>query len=179
MLEIRSTMGQIGIRTTPPVQSIQQPRGEQSIRQFKPELKIDQEFPQVRIDQSRCFAEAGLKKPLELTAEFAARGREKALEAIGRISEEGDRLADFHLGNPIPDIAIENAYPEYDFNYTAIPQSRPQIDFTGHFHMDWQIKKPEINYIPRKAITQYTPGKANIHMAQWPEINIKYIDKKV
>ncbi|MFZ5753278.1 MAG: DUF6470 family protein [Bacillota bacterium] len=181
-LQIHTTWAKIGINNIKPVQSIRRPRGEQSIQQIKAEMIIDQELPKVLIDQRQCFSEAGLKSPQELSDEYAQLGRKLVLEGTARRAEEGDRLG--RIEDPIPfrtliaDMAEENAWPVIDFNIDFIPKSRPKIEVTGYLKIDWRLGGAVTEYKPRKAITQYQPGKVEIYLRQRGQIQISVIDEK-
>lgn len=176
---INTVKAQIGVKSTPGVQTIQQPKGILEINKTKTEMNIDKELPKVNIDQHQCFAEAGLKNIFELIEENAQLGKQRAYEAIGRIVDEGNRLASIENGfSAIPDIAYENMGMEREFNVKFIPQSRPEITVTGHLNINWQIGKTETHYTPKKPIISYQTGKVEVYLRQKPSIEMKYIDKK-
>ncbi|MFZ5945236.1 MAG: DUF6470 family protein [Bacillota bacterium] len=180
MLQIRTTAGLIGINSSLGRQSIQQFRGEQIIRQPKAEMHIDQELPKVLIDQYQCFAEAGLKKPLDLLKEVSQYTYKKIMENIAAKCQEGDMLAQIEKGgNPLKEIARQSSFPQYDFNIDFIPKSKPKIEVTGYLNIKWEIKQPEIFYEVKKPVIDYQPGKVEISMRQWPDIEMRYVDESV
>lgn len=180
-LSITSVKGQIGINTINARLDISQPKGEQSLRQIKPKMTIDKEHPKVLIDQSECFSEIGLKSRDEFMREYAELGKQGALEAIARICEDGDRMAQIHKKMPpaIPEIAEKNATPPMrEFNIDFIPKSRPKIEVTGSLDINWQLGGIEYSYEPRKPMVTYNPGKVEIYMKKYPELDIKFIDDR-
>lgn len=181
-LEIRQTYGQIGIRSQRAWMDIRQLPPKAHIIQKPPELDIDQKLPQVHIDQTQCFAESGLKPVLQLAHEFYQEGLEAALEAIGRIAEEGTRMMRIEDGgNPIPDIAYENAYKEYEFNMVQMPKSRPKIEWDmGYVNINWKMNAAKIDWetYTRAQIDLY-PHKVDIYMKRWPHIEIRYVGNNV
>lgn len=179
MLQIKTTPGLIGINTSQGRQSIEQPWGKLEINQSKPKLHIEKELPKVIIDQYECFAEAGLKNNTDLTKDIGEWSYKCFLEGIANYNQEGDMLAQIEKGgNPFPIIAENRAFPSYDFNIDFIPKSRPKIDVTGYINIDWDIKKPIINYEVRQPVIDYQTGKVKISMRQWPSIEMRYIDEK-
>src|SRR5690554_4599512 len=107
-LRISQTYGQIGIDSYRSWMDIRQTPPKAHIEQRPPELSIDRKLPKVHIDQTQCFAESGLKPALQLARDFNKEGLQVAFEAIGRIAQEGSRLAAIEKGgNPIPEIAGE------------------------------------------------------------------------
>lgn len=178
-LQINTTPGLIGINSILGWQSIQQPRGEQRISQPKAQMEIDRELPKVYIDQYQCFAEAGLKNPTDFTKDNVQWSYKCFLEGIAQYNEEGDMLAQIEKGiNPMPIIAENRAFPRYDFNIDFIPKSRPKIDVKGYLRIEWKTNQPVISYQVRKPVIDFHPGKVEIFMRQWPDIEINYIDER-
>ncbi|MFZ7101353.1 MAG: DUF6470 family protein [Peptococcaceae bacterium] len=179
MLQIRTTPALLGINTIWGRQRIEQPRGELHIEQPRAELKIDRELPKVLIDQYRCFAEAGLKRPLDLMKEIRQRNYNKFLRNIAEMNQEGDMLAQIEKGgNPIAVLGAKRAFPARDFNIGFIPQSRPEFEVTGHLEIEWQLNKPQISYEVRKPVIDYLPGRVEIFLRQWPDIDFNYINEQ-
>lgn len=179
-LQIKTTPGLIGINMELGRQTIRQLRGELKIRQGKAEMHLDRELPKVLIDQYQCFAEAGRKNNRDLMQDIVSRARQKWLQGIERRIREGQMLSHIeNKGNPIPAIAVENAYPQHDFNIAFIPKSRPEFTVEGHLNIQWKITEPEIAYQARKPMITYEPGGVDIFIRQWPNIEINYIDEKV
>ncbi|EOC99390.1 hypothetical protein L21TH_2571 [Caldisalinibacter kiritimatiensis] len=161
--------------------NIQQPRGEQTIRTTKPKANIKSEKPKVIIDQYQCFAEAGLKNFLDLTKEAAQLGRQKALEAITRIVQDGNRMAMIQKNMPpaIPELAEKNAWDDnLDYNIGLIPKSRPKIEVKGDLKIDWVLGKVDINYKVNKPKINYNPAKVEIYIKQKGSIDVQYVDVK-
>lgn len=185
-LEIRQTYGQIGIETQRAWMNIRQIPPKAHIEQRPPEVIIDQKLPKVHIDQTQCFAESGLKPVLQLAREFYQEGLKAALEATGRIAEEGTRLLRIEDGgNPIADIAYERAYREYQFNMVQMPKSRPKIEWDmGYLNINWKINPAKIEWETyTTASFDVIPHKVDIYMKEWPDIEIRYVgnnmDQKV
>lgn len=180
MLEINQQAALIGIKTTPGVQSIYQPHAEQEIRQIPTKVEIERELPRVLIDQYQCFAEEGLKNYRDLTREMAQLAQQNALQYTARQAQEGDTLMRLEDGgSPIPEIAVQNAWPEFDYNIGIVPQSRPQISSTGSLKFNVTPGSVEINVTPHRPEINYTPGKVEIYLRQQPSLSIRYIGENV
>lgn len=181
-LQIRQTYGQIGIETHRAWMDIRQIPPKAYIEQRPPEVIIDRKLPKVYIDQTQCFAESGLKPVLQLAREFYQDGLKAALEATGRIAEEGTRMVRIEDGgNPIADIAYERAYREYQYNIVQMPKSRPKIEWDmGYLNIDWKINPAKIEWeLYTRAQIDLYPHKVNIYMKQWPHIEIRYVGNNV
>lgn len=110
-------------------------------------LEISQPHGQLEIDQSPCRASLGLKGLAEFAQDNAERGRQTVLETIGRMSEEGDRMAGVEKE---PD-AIANIAAD---SVTVEP---------GDLEIVW-IDKPIINYVEKLPEFNYTPGKIDLQL---------------
>jgi len=150
------------------------------MKQTPARLEIKTEQPRVLIDQTQCFAEAGRKSLFELSLENTAISRQRILEAIGRLAQDGDLLMRIENGfDAIPTIAEQNAWPEIDYNLGLIPQSRPKIDVMGSLEINFIPGKVEINVQPQKPEIKYTPGAVEIYLAQRASISIRYLGEKI
>lgn len=181
-LEIRTTWSKIGIQTTRPSLEIRQARGEMEIKPQKTEVVIDRELPRVLLDQSACFKESGLKNMGDLAAEAAEIARESALEYTGVLAEEGDRLA--QIENPedaFADVAFSRMEREDNREWTIalMPQSRPQIEVTGHLKIDWQVIEGGMEYQRRYPEFKFRRWTTKIYLQQQGKVEIRYLDQKV
>lgn len=180
--QIQSQAAKISINTTKGSFHMQQPKGKLNIETTYPKMQIDRKLPRVIIDQYQCFAEAGLKNIFDLTREYAQMGKQKALEAIANINQEGDRTADICSGIPeaIPEIAQSKiGSDEKEFNIDTIPKSRPRIDVEGHLNIAWEIGGTNINYIAQKPIINIEKNNVEIYLRQKPKLDIRYIDERI
>lgn len=119
-----------------------------------PQLYIDRKLPKVRIDQSQCFAESGLKNPIDATADIVADAYVKAREGIGRIVDEGNRMAMIENDMPdaVPEIAFENSFEEKELTLDCMPKSRPKIEVDGHLKIEWEMGK--VNF-SKESVLEY------------------------
>ncbi len=108
-----------------------------------PQLYIDRKLPKVYIDESQCFEEAGLKGPIEFSKDEAKYAHLAGLQGIGRIVDEGNRMANIenNMSDAIPEIALENTFNEKEFNLDTIPKSRPKIEVDGYLKIQWEMGK--------------------------------------
>lgn len=124
-------------------------------------LDIKQTPGTLEIDMYPFRASYGMKNWADLTREFAEQGRSAALEAIGKIAANGDRLA--HIENK--ETAVINI---------AAEESMPS---TGELSWSW-LEKPVINYTPQEPQVNYTPGKLDINL-QRGTVETNYTPGKV
>ncbi len=169
-LQIRTTWAKLGMESQKAQIEIEQPKYPQLDIQTQPlSLEMRSTPPRILIDQSRCFAESGIKGNGELISDNASYGFQKGLEAIGRIVDQGNQMADFHRGDPIPDQAIDNAYDQFlrEWNMVTMPRSRPDIQVIEG-NVDIQVNEARVinNSVPQPVRLTYRPGSLNIYLAQ-------------
>ncbi|MBF8982980.1 hypothetical protein IZY60_05475 [Lutibacter sp. B2] len=181
-LEINTTNAQIGMEITNAKVDIQQPQADVNMKTKHAQVNIKSENSKIHIDQSVCFSESGLKDVFELIKSSANLGKQRASQAIARISSEGDQLMRIENGgNPIISQAIRNAFEadNKDYNIGLTPKSRPKISATDpKLNIDFQKGEVNIDVNVNKPIINYQPGKVNIYLNQKDSINIEYVDVK-
>ena len=152
------------------------------LHQKHAKVNIDTELPRILIDQYECFASAGLKGNYDFIKEVAQRGRQNALEVIGKKAQDGKMLAAIeNKGNPIAYIAKRDAFPEKEFVLDFIPKARPKIDVTGDIQIDAEKNSEGVNngvegnYIPGSLRIDFSPARININVIRYPSVDIKYM----
>lgn len=144
----------------------------------KPLLEMKTELPKVTIDQSASFAEAGLKNIKAFMDESVSFARQMVAGGVDRIVSQGNEWLNIHTGvDPMPDQAIYNAYEMFDkeFNYAAIPTSRPIIDLVrGQVNTTFNKGQVTNNSRPQKINMNYTPYQVNLAVSQYNSISFRY-----
>jgi len=111
-----------------------------------PKVILKTEHLKVKINQDACWNERNLGSTAYLISQSAQRGYQSAMEYIGKVSQDGDTLSRIEDGGePIIDIAVRDAFNEYDVNVDVIPKSRPIIYFEGGYvQIDFSLGKVDI-----------------------------------
>ncbi|MCL6459838.1 MAG: DUF6470 family protein [Gorillibacterium sp.] len=174
-IQIRQEYGRIGIDADLGTQEIRQHAPTMTIKTEPARLDIHSEPGELVIDQSKAWDALGVGSHLEMMSRIYTEAKNIGLQGIARIVERGNRLAAIqNKTNAIADIAQEEAFEEYDFNYFQ-PASidnvdiyytahKPEIQFNqGGVDVNFQIQAPEINY---------NRGKLDIYMLQYPKLEI-------
>lgn len=179
-LQITTTRGVLGLRTTPGKQEIEQPRAILSQQQPAAILEMSTTNPQLSLDTTEVRAEIDMKSVFKRVEESAQLGYQGAMEGTARRAQEGRQLMQIENGgNAIRDIAMQNATP---------PPASLGIRFVGNrmkIQMAIQPGTLDIQVRPQKAINEvtiqkpiyrYTQGKVTGQMEQWPsiQIDVKY-----
>ncbi|MGE5613335.1 MAG: DUF6470 family protein [Bacillota bacterium] len=180
-LEIRSVPTKLHVETTRPQLTIESRRARLEFSREDVKIDIHTEMPRVIIDSDECFDTMGLMDPIDLTRKAAQQGMQQALAYIGKVAEDGDSIA--ALENPVdpmPDIALRDAYPEHEFVLDFIPKARPKATVTGGVRISSsggaQGRVMGV-YTPGGVSIRYTPAKVKISVAQYASISMKYVHR--
>ncbi|MBP2636919.1 MAG: yviE [Firmicutes bacterium] len=171
-ISINSERADMGLNATLPKISMETEAATLEIHQPKGELKID---------GTPFRASYGLKTNSQFSRDNAARSRQIATAAIGRIVEDGNRMAQIgpRAGNAIVELSKQSILeptPEVKLAYLQ----PPDIHFTEH--------QPEINYTPGKVDTKFQRGdvgmdyqaaQVDIRLDPYPSISIWVTDSSV
>lgn len=178
-IRMEQTYAQIGLQTDRGVQEIKQPQAELNMHQKQAELHIKQPLGVLQIDTTEGRAQLDLKGILRRNKEYASLGHQKALQAIAKISQEGDQMRHIEKkGNKIAQIAAQNNVIygnthvlQADWTTDGITMSYkkapPEITWkVNGVTMDPTIHKPEISY---------TPGKVDVYVRQKNSLTIDVV----
>lgn len=146
-LNIQQQYAKIAITTTRPQLNLQTSRPQIEIESEPAKLEIHQGKGELAIDSTPYRYSIGFKNIQDIARDNAREGRQTALETIGRIAQEGDRMARIETKeNAIANMAAESTIP--------VP---PELIWAP-------IAKPDINYRFNPAQIDYIPGKLDINL---------------
>jgi hypothetical protein len=175
-LSIRQTSALIGIESPRGQWDIQSKQGQLDISSRPADLQIHQSPGELQIDSSEAVKALALGGPIETGLMLTSQAKERTLEAIGRIAEKGNRMA--QITNPRnavaefaeqsmeddPEglrVAGEPAYDNVKLNYTPHPAE-----------INCNPEHPQIEYTPSKPEMTYTPGKVKVYMDKMNSIRM-------
>lgn len=178
-LQIQSTKAQIGLNIQKPVQEIQQPKANLVLQQPAAILSINTTKSKLSIDAYAARESRDYKNSISRTREIAQRSHQESLEGIARRAQEGKQLMSFENGgNPIAEQAkTRGRQPYSSLNIKFIPQA-------GSVKVNFEPARVDINVEPQKVINNttinkpihnYSPGKVNIEMLQYPSLKIDWL----
>ncbi|MBE4907053.1 hypothetical protein IMZ08_03150 [Bacillus luteolus] len=177
-IRLESKYAKIGMRTSKPVQDIQQTPADLSIKQLKADLKIRTLPGKLTIDQTQARADVDLKSIARRIEEFSNEGYQALLDGIARRAQEGDQIMKVENGgHPIAEQAeVNSKNPIYDFNIGWVPShGSVKINYLpSEVNIDVTVNKPIIEPGINKAKTGYTPGKTNIYLEQQNSLVIDF-----
>jgi hypothetical protein len=149
-----------------------------SIETERASIDMESRQPEIQIDQTACFAECGLKNLKDFMADSIAYGQQKYNEGVARIVEDGNQMAAIeNKVDPIPDQAIQNAYTmfEHEFNYDAIPKSKPVITLKeGDVTYRYKPASVRNDTMSRMVESAYTPGRVDFAITQYGRVTLSY-----
>jgi len=179
-LLIRTIDAKIDLHTIPAQLEIRQRKADMFQRQPPGILEIESQNVQVLIDNYPTRYDLGFRNVIDLARDYAARGRQALLNAIGRYAEQGDRLRQFHVpGNTVARIAAENAKdepreiglkPVRGPEFTVIP---PELSIR------YTAREPELVVKPNPPEFTYTRGDVVIRMVQYPRVEIEWVGREL
>jgi hypothetical protein len=178
-IRLQQTQAQIGLRMTKPVQEIQQKPADLSIKQTPTTMNVTRTPSKLDINQDQARNELNQKMPDVYSRDNAEASKQRGLEAIAEIVQEGNQLAAIeHKSDAITAIAINKALPEpTDFNIAFIPSyGSVKIDYTPtEIHVNWERGRADIKATPSEVIHQYTPGKTEVYLRQMSHLQIDFV----
>lgn len=181
MISINRVDSAIRIDTTSSKLYISQPPAELSIDSENSRIEVHGELPRIIIDQRQCFNESGLMDNTTLAGDIAQRGRQAAMEGIGRIVSEGNYLASVKSGkNAIVEISRNNFMETHEFNMVTMPRSRPVIEVIGST-LDIRVREGgiEIYAKPHSPEIDVEPGNVTISLERYPSIEISFTGRSI
>ncbi|WP_126428736.1 DUF6470 family protein [Brevibacillus marinus] len=177
-LVIDQTFARLGLRIHKPVQRLEQPQAELNLRQEPAVMEIRQPGPVLSIDSTRAKAGIGLKRPLSFSDDQAAYGKQQLLEAIARISQEGDRLAAIeNKANVIADLAFEQGFREPSY-FPAAPSVDEGVDVSFETHRPTirvERRGMRMDPVTKPPVREYIRGRVEGYMLQWPRVTIDVV----
>lgn len=141
---------------------IRQPKPELNIQVVKGSYELETPKGDLRIDTGRARDALLVGNHLEFMHRIYTEAFQVGLEGIGRIVEEGNRMADIPRNfDAIPEIAFDNAFMDFkmvneppaaydnvDIDYTANP-AKIRIE-PNRVQIEAALHRPEIEYIRGK-----------------------------
>jgi hypothetical protein len=174
-LSIHQTFAQIGIHTNWATVDMHSPQGDLQIQQPKAKVEMHSSPGQLQIDSTAAW-EALAKGPiLELNNRIYSQMKNVALQAIAKIVEDGNRMAQItNPSNAFADIARDAVQSEVPIEYVGeAAYNNVKIHYEPQ-KADIRIEpqKPIIQYTPQKPDLQYNPGNVDVYLRQRQSIQI-------
>ncbi|MDQ0891968.1 hypothetical protein QFZ81_007056 [Paenibacillus sp. V4I9] len=155
-LSIHQTFAQIGLDTQKAQLSIESPRGQLEVKQEAASVEITSPKGELSVDSSAAWSALGKGDHLEWMNQIYSQLQSVALQAIGKIVEDGNRMAMItNPSNPFAEIAANQMNELNPVQYVGEASNL-------NVKLNYEMRKPEINITPHKAEIQYTPQKPQV-----------------
>lgn len=178
-IQMRSAFAKLGFETIQGQQKIEQPLADMSIEQPQGRLTMETTRPQLSIDQKQAWEDMGLYGVLRSSEIAAAEGLQSVDEGTERRAMEGTELMKIeNAGNPTIDQAVNRSVPPMkQLGIQFIPSGGSvKIDFKpGDLQMDYERREPVIEFRRNNPVHEFTPGKVNMQIEQYAELDIDFI----
>lgn len=177
-IQIQTTKAALGLTIQQPKQQIQQPQADMQIQQPTAELSIHTTEGQLHIDSSQARRDLGMVSSMEMTRNYAEKGKQAAQAGVARRAREGDQLMSIEKGgNAIHSIIDARTGPQnIKLGMKFIPSGGAVKTTYTPATVDIQVQKhdPKINVQIHKPIHNYIPGNVNVDIIQKPSIQIDW-----
>jgi len=139
-------------------------------------LKIEAEPIKINIDTFEMRKSIGLKSNATLIEDFANEGMKISYQAIARIADEGDSLADPQGMTPAQ-IAASKMSRSIETVMAFLPKDGPDISWDGgKLNIHYQMDKINMDWDTNSHVSfEFIPGKVEFNIKQKPMIDIEYI----
>lgn len=177
-IKIQTTKAELGLTIRQPKQQIQQPQADMQIQQPAAELSIHSTVGQLYIDSSQARRDIGMVSSIEMTRNYAEKGKQAALAGVARRAREGEQLMSIENGgNAIYSIIDAKTGPQNKkMGIKFIPSGDSVKTTYTPATVDIQVQKnePKINVQINNPIHNYTPGNVIIDLIQKSSIQIDW-----
>lgn len=178
-LNISQKNAQIAINTIRPVLNLQTTRPQIEINSEAAKLDIHQAKGELEIDNTGYWYSIGIKNMQAMAHDNAEAGKQTVLETIGRIAQEGDRMARIESKEAVFANLAAEANIEDPGELVWAPIQAPSISYS--------LTPAQIDYIPgtldinlhRGTVdAQLDRGTVNISMARYQSIKFWTTENK-
>lgn len=181
-IRITQTQAKIGVETqNASINISNNGKTDFTISHTEPQIQMRSRQPQILIDQTKAREDEGFKGIATFAAENASRGRQAALQYIGKTAREGDSFAKLQNGGkPMIQAIKQDAYESHEYDVGLVPSHNPEFNLKRG-EVAVQVIEGDVqtqyNNVPIE--TRYSPGKVSYYMLQKGGVNVQYIGSNV
>lgn len=175
-LSIRQTMGRNGMESRPGQSEIRSPSGQLDITSPSAHVQIRQPNGELHIDSSAALRALALGGPIETGEMLTQQANERAMQAIARIAQKGDRMAQItNKNDAVADLAMNAMEDDTEGLRVTGPASYTNVSLKYIPHaaeIEIAAQHPRIEYTPSRSEINYTPGNLKIYVDQMNSIRM-------
>ncbi|GGF91517.1 DUF6470 family protein [Paenibacillus abyssi] len=174
-IQIHQDYAKLGINADLGTQIIKQPRATFEMRTSRPELQINQPQGNLEVNQDRAWDALGLGNNLVMMSRIYSRSPDIALRGLARIVEDGNRMAQIHLGgNPFAELAKDwrRTFPDFDVRGPA-SYDNVDVKYTqGDLSIRANSGRVELHTAVNPPVHDYARGRLDLYMLQRNKVEI-------
>lgn len=175
-IEIDQVFGKLGLVQTPPLLRLEHTYPQLDLRIHDPVLTVKPDQVELSIDYEKCWADLNMYEPLEFSRLITDQSRQKILQAIAEMANEGDRLAALEKGeaDAVAAIAREKGLEQVDVELAplSLPQIEAQIIDGEKFFQKGNV---QLELIPGDVQLKLQKGSVRMYLSRYPELHIRTI----
>ncbi len=185
-------MDAVRVQSERPVLEITTHNAKLHITHSKPRMRIRTKRPTMHIERQQPTFKmnwADVQKQIKgnlgtgFSPEYKSRMRQKTLEAIGKLSVMGDKMAHTETGQTIP-IILKDEFlhkPMPEVQLQSLDPATPKVEWNeGHFSIEWSDYVLEIEWEEADAPEiQVEPYSVEVRIRNEPVVRFKMNPKKV
>jgi hypothetical protein len=173
-INIRQTLGQIGLRYEPQQWTVSSPPDQLTIQNSRVDLNIQTTPGQLLIDQSQAFADEGLRSPLAFSQYESSRAVQTAEHGTASNADWGQRFMHIEKGDPMKQYVSRDE----DKSVALVPALVPSPFSVktsyqpGKLSIQVNVTPVKVSETTQPVQVSLTPTKVDAYLAQQPQLQI-------
>ncbi len=175
-LSIHTQRAVIEITSRPAKMYIEHKRPNFKIRRSDPKMKIERKMPSFDIKWEDVRKDSGQPSPLQSGKDFAAKGKQKVLDAIRSIVERGDILKDVTDPMAFEKVAVSVSVKDMpELNVGLMPKEKARIEWDpGYCTIEWTDPVLQIEWDKDfRPTIEWEPYAVEVHLRHRPLVKIR------
>lgn len=178
LLQISTVKSSLEYRITDATVKYNNHRPSADVKRERGGFKMESHPIKIKMDSQKMRDSIGLKMPDTLMRDYMEAGRRAVQEATAAKVREGNLLMDGLRNSPASIEASRNPNLEHHEVITDfLPKAPPEISWEGGT-IDISYTPDKLNYnwnVEPNHTFEYTPGKVELNVTQYPKVNIEYV----
>ena len=173
---------QIGVNSNPAQMRISKPKKQMNITKETPKMEFNNTMPTFKVNRRKINSESGLKPTMELSKDYANKGKSGALKGAAQAKSDGNFLGEVrNPGDRVARLARNKTMgailDKQQANLGLMPQSPPEITWDkGQTRIDWSGHSLVIDWEGDEFMPQVTvesPHSVEVYLRTKPYFRIR------
>ncbi|HWR22911.1 MAG TPA: DUF6470 family protein [Feifaniaceae bacterium] len=181
-LSIHTQRAVIEITSRPAKMYIEHKRPHFKIKRIDPQMKIERKMPTFDIKWEDVRRDSGLPSPFQASRDFAAKGKQKVLDAIRSIVERGDILKDTTDPQAFEKVAVSVSVKDMpELNVGLMPKQKARIEWDpGYCTIEWTDPVLQIEWDKDfRPTIEWEPYAVEVRLRHRPLVKIRVNLEKI